>query len=113
MNEDSELSQEIDREMELEIAREAARRATWDATRGPVWLRSGRYHPTPYDIGQEAAMRNPYRFLEPALKLPAETRAELAVGLLESLGLSIDGELRDSEIAQRLRELKSEDADRT
>lgn len=55
-------------------------------------------------------MRDPHRLLEPALRLPPETRAVLAESLLKSLDLDVDATHRDSEIAERLRELESRDA---
>ena len=36
-------------DQELEALLEAARRATWDALRGPRYLRSGRFRPRPED----------------------------------------------------------------
>ena len=41
------MTSQTDRTREDAILREAARRATWEATRGPRHLRSGRYRPEP------------------------------------------------------------------
>lgn len=39
----------------LEMLLEAARRASWDALRGPVHLRAGRFHPTSREQARPAA----------------------------------------------------------
>ncbi len=49
---------------ELKFLLEAARRATWDALHGPMYLRSGRFHPERESV-EEGALAEPRRAARP------------------------------------------------